>query len=110
MRSHRWVVPLTLLATAADWVLGKADAATKIIPGHGRVGTKADLQKYREAMGGISDRVKALVAQGKTFDQVLAAKPSAQWDAALGGGFLKPDQFGGVVYRSLTGKLPPAPK
>jgi glyoxylase-like metal-dependent hydrolase (beta-lactamase superfamily II) len=92
---------------AADTVLGMADASTKIACGHGPVATKADLQKYREAMAGIRDKVKALVAQGKTLDQVLAAKPSAQWDAALGGGMLKPDQFVGIVYRSLTGKLPP---
>jgi len=53
--------------------------------------------------------VKALVAQGKTLDQIVAAKPTAQWDAAWGGGFMKPDLFVGVVHRSLTGKLPPAP-
>ena len=87
-----------------------ADGTTKIIPGHGPMGTKADLQKYRDVMAGIRDKVKALVAQGKTLDQILAAKPSAQWDAAWGGGFMKPDVFVGVVYRSLTGKLPPPPK
>jgi glyoxylase-like metal-dependent hydrolase (beta-lactamase superfamily II) len=95
---------------AADAGLSMADGTTKIIPGHGPMGTKADLQKYRDVVAGIRDKVKALVAQGKTLDQILAAKPSAQWDAAWGGGFMKPDVFVGVVYRSLTGKLPPPPK
>ena len=94
---------------AADAGLSMADGATKVIPGHGPMGSKADLQKYREMLGGIRDRVKALVAQGKTLDQIVAAKPTAQWDAAWGGGFMKPDLFVGVVHRSLTGKLPPAP-
>jgi cyclase len=98
------------VVAAADSVLAFADASTKIIPGHGPIGSKADLQKYRDTLAGVRDRVKALVAQGKTLDQILAAKPSAQWDAAWGGGFMKPDMFVGVVYRSLTGKLPPPPK
>ena len=95
---------------AADAGLSMADGGTKVIPGHGPMGTKADLQKYRDVLAGIRDKVKLLVSQGKTLDQIIAAKPSAQWDAAWGGGFLKPDMFVGVVYRSLTGKLPPPPK
>jgi len=98
-----------VIATA-DKVLSLVDGSTKIIPGHGNLAGKAELQKYREAMAGIRDKVKALVAQGKTLDQILAAKPSAQWDGERGGGFMKPDVFVSVVYRSLTGKLPPAPK
>jgi cyclase len=95
---------------AADAGLSMADGATKIIPGHGPLAAKADLQKYRDVIAGIRDKVKALVAQGKTLDQIVAAKPSTQWDASWGGGFMKPDVFVAVVYRSLTGKLPPPPK
>ena len=87
---------------AADRGLALSDAGTKIIPGHGPLGTKADLQAYRDMLAGIRDRVKALVAQGKTLEQVLAAKPSAQWDAKWGKGFLNPDAFVSSVHRSLT--------
>ena len=87
---------------AADRGLALSDAGTKIIPGHGSLGTKADLQAYRDMLAGIRDRVKALVAQGKTLEQVLAAKPSAQWDAKWGKGFLNPDAFVSSVHRSLT--------
>ena len=55
-------------------------------------------------MAGIRDRVKALIAQGKTLDQIVAAKPSAQWDATWGKGFLGPDVFLSFVHRSLTEK------
>ena len=90
------------MIAAADKGLSLSDAGTKIIPGHGPLGTQADLQAYRDMLAGIRDRVKALVAQGKTLQQVLAAKPSAQWDAKWGKGFLNPDGFVSAVHRSLT--------
>ena len=92
------------MIAAADKVLSIADDRTKLIPGHGPLGSKADLQTYRSVLAGIRDRVKALVAQGKTLDQVIAAKPTAQWDATWGKGFMKPDVFVSFVYRSLTEK------
>ena len=58
----------------------------------------------------MRDRVKALVAQGKTLEQVTAAKPTAQWDATWGKGFMGPDLFVSFVYRSLTEKKPAGPR
>jgi len=92
------------MISAADKALSIADDKTKIIPGHGSLGSKADLQTYRNVLAGIRDKVKGLVAQGKTLDQVVAAKPTAQWDATWGKGFMKPDVFVSFVYRSLTEK------
>jgi len=93
-----------------DKVLPTIDAGTKLIPGHGPLGTKADLQAYRDVVAGIRDRVKALIAQGKTLDQVIAAKPTAQWDATWGKGFMGPDVFVSFVYRSLTEAKGTGPK
>ena len=98
------------IIAATDKGLSLSDAATKIIPGHGPLGTKADLQKYRDVLAGVRDRVKALVAQGKTLEQVSAAKPTAQWDATWGKGFMKPDMFVSFVYRSLTEKKAAGPR
>jgi len=92
------------MIAAADQVLAMTDDRTKVIPGHGPLGTKADLQNYRNVLAGIRDRVKTLIAQGKTLDQVVAAKPTAQWDATWGKGFMGPDVFVGFVHRSLTEK------
>jgi hypothetical protein len=61
-------------------------------------------------MASIRDRVKALVAQGKTLDQIVAAKPTAQWDATWGKGFMGPDVFVSFVHRSLTESKPAGPK
>ncbi len=92
------------MIAAADKVLSMVDDRTKIIPGHGPLGSKGDLQTYRKVLVGIRDQVKPLIAQGKTLDQVIAAKPTAQWDATWGKGFMKPDVFVSFVYRSLTEK------
>jgi glyoxylase-like metal-dependent hydrolase (beta-lactamase superfamily II) len=56
----------------------------------------------RDMLVGVRNRVKALVAQGKTLEQILAAKPSAPWDATYSTPDLTPDFFVGFVYRSLT--------
>jgi cyclase len=89
---------------AVDAGLKYANDSTKIIPGHGALATRADLMSYRAVLVGIRDRVAALIQQGKTKEQVIAAKPSAQWDETWGSGFMKPDVFLGIVYESMKRK------
>ena len=99
------------LIAAADLVLASIDDKTKVIPGHGPLGSKADLQKYRNMVASIRDKVKALIAQGKTLDQIIAAKPSAQFDATWGkSDFMGPDLFVSFVHRSLTESKTAGPK
>ena len=93
-----------------DQVLAKIDDRTRLIPGHGPLATKADLRTFREVLAGIRDRVKTLIAQGKTLEQILAAKPSAQWDATWGKGFMGPDVFVSTVHRSLIESKSAGPK
>jgi glyoxylase-like metal-dependent hydrolase (beta-lactamase superfamily II) len=89
---------------AADVALGYANDSTRIIPGHGALANRADLKKYRDVLVQVRDRVAALIRQGKTKEQVIAAIPTAEWDATWGAGFMKPDVFLGIVYQSLTKK------
>jgi glyoxylase-like metal-dependent hydrolase (beta-lactamase superfamily II) len=86
---------------AADRVLALADAGTKIIPGHGPAADKAALQAYRDLLATVRDRVKPLVAAGRSLDEVKAAQPTREWDATWGTGFMKPDLWLGIVYKSL---------
>jgi glyoxylase-like metal-dependent hydrolase (beta-lactamase superfamily II) len=85
----------------AERVLGMADEATKIIPGHGPVATKADLARYRDMLKGVRDAVKPLVTAGKTLDEIKAAKPTAQYDEAWGKGFVKPDLLLQILHQDL---------
>jgi len=86
---------------AADRVLGAVGDKTRIIPGHGPLATKADLVAYRDTVKLLRDRIARLKAEGKTRDAVIAAKPTAEYDAKWGQGFIKPDVFTGLVYDSL---------
>ena len=87
---------------AIDMILPFIDDATKVIPGHGPLSDKAGLREFRDMLADISGTVKQLVAEKKTKDEVIAAKPTAKWDAKWGSGFLKPDQFASMVYDDLT--------
>jgi glyoxylase-like metal-dependent hydrolase (beta-lactamase superfamily II) len=87
---------------AADRILALADEKTKIIPGHGPLGTRADLVAYRDMLVGIRNKVRPLMQAGKTAAEVIDAHPTAEYDATWGKGFLKPDDFTSLVYQSLA--------
>lgn len=87
---------------AADRALELADAETKIIPGHGPLSDRAALQEYRDMLASVVAAVEPLVAEGKSLEEVRAAKPSAAFDEAWGGGFIDAPTFVETVYQSLT--------
>jgi len=84
-----------------DQVLSLADDRTKIVPGHGAGGNKAALQNYRQMLVTVADRVEKLKASGDTVEQAVAAKPTADLDAAWAKGTIKPNTFVALVYESL---------
>ncbi|HEY2897396.1 MAG TPA: hypothetical protein VGJ12_09690 [Gemmatimonadaceae bacterium] len=73
----------------------------QIVPGRGPVSTAADVGAYRDMLQGIRDKVAALAAQNKALGEVIAAKPTASWDAIYGRGGVTPDRFVESVYASL---------
>jgi cyclase len=87
---------------AVGRVLSMIGHDAKIIPGHGPLSTPAELDAYRAMLVTVRDRVRNLVRQGKTLEQVQAAKPTAMFDATWGKGFLKPEQFVAIVYSDLS--------
>jgi glyoxylase-like metal-dependent hydrolase (beta-lactamase superfamily II) len=90
------------IIAAVDQVLSRTTSKTKIIPGHGPLGTRDDLLRYRTMVKTVRDRVAALVARRRTLSQVVAAKPTAEFDAKWGGGFLKPEVFVTILYNDLS--------
>jgi glyoxylase-like metal-dependent hydrolase (beta-lactamase superfamily II) len=87
---------------AADVVLKMSGDKTRIIPGHGPLGTVADLKAYRDMLASVSERVRGLIKQGKKLEEVVAAKPTAQFDEAWGKGFMQPDKFVSMLYGNMT--------
>src|SRR5271165_6812853 len=72
---------------AAEANIAKVTSKTIVIPGHGAVSGKADLILFRDVLAGIRDKVAALKKQGRTLEEIIAAKPGARTDAEWGNGF-----------------------
>ncbi len=86
---------------AVDQALALADDNTRIIPGHGPMSNKAELMAYRDMLIAARDGIQPMVADGKTVEQVIAAKPTAALDGEWGDGFLNPERFVRIVYSSM---------
>jgi cyclase len=86
---------------AADRVLKMVDDNTKIIPGHGPLGSKGDLKAYRDMLAAISAGIQRQIKAGKTLEQVVASKPTAKYDEVWGKGFLAPEKFVTMLYGNL---------
>lgn len=88
---------------AVELALSLAEEQTKIVPGHGALSNRAELQAYRDFLAKARDSVQAQIDQGLNLEQAIAAKPTAEWDEALGGVWIKPEQFVTFIYNSLAG-------
>jgi glyoxylase-like metal-dependent hydrolase (beta-lactamase superfamily II) len=89
------------MIAAADKALALADNNTKIIPGHGALGNKADLTQFRDMLVTARDRVQKLKSSGKSAQEAAATKPLADLDATWAKGMLSSDLFVQVVYLTL---------
>ena len=89
-----------VIANAAR-VLEMADDKTQIIPGHGPLTDKKGLQEYHDLLVRLRNKIKTLVDAGNSKEQVIAAKPTKEFDENYGQGFMKPDIWTGIVYDSL---------
>jgi len=86
---------------AADRNLATAGPDTIIIPGHGPIGNRKQLQEFRDVLIYSRDAVATLKQQGKTLTEVVAAKPTEKYDSTYGTGFMKPEVFLGLVYQGV---------
>jgi cyclase len=89
------------MIVAADKALSLADNNTRIVPGHGPLGNKADLTKSRDMLVVVRDRVQKLKTSGKSADDIVASKPLADLDPVWGHGMLGSDIFLRMVYSAL---------
>lgn len=74
----------------------------KVIPGHGPVATRADLQAYHDMLVAVRARVMAGMRAGRSKAQVVASKPAAAYSGMVAqDGFIKADDFVGGIYDDL---------
>ena len=86
---------------AADRVLAITDDRTKIIPGHGPLSNKAELKAYRDMLEAVSGRIKPMIRDGRKLEEIVEAKPTADFDEKWGKGFIPPAKFTEMLVRNL---------
>lgn len=86
---------------ANEKALALAGGSTQIVPGHGPLGSKPELQKFHDMLAAIRDKVAAFKQAGASEQEATAKKPTAEFDAVWGKGFINGDAFTGIVYRTL---------
>lgn len=89
------------MIAAADTILALSDAQTKIIPGHGPLGNKVQLQAFRDMLATVRLRFARARAEGKTTEQVVNAHLLSDLDATWGQGWLTTDQFSAFAYPAV---------
>ena len=92
------------MIAATDAYLKLTNAKSRIVPGHGPVADKKALTEYRAMLVTARDRMAKLVKDGKTEDEVVAAKPFADLDAKWAPTELASKNFIRVVWHSLADK------
>ena len=83
-------------------IIAIADDETKIIPGHGVLANKADLQAAVDMLEDAQARVRALVDAGKSQEEVIAENPLADYHDGWNWGFITTERMTEALYRSLT--------
>lgn len=86
---------------AAEANVANADDETIVIPGHGPIGNKSQLIEFRDMLVAIREKVAELKKQGKSLDEAVAAKPTADFDAKWGGFVIDGNFFTRLVYAGV---------
>jgi cyclase len=94
---------VTGMIAGLDRIAEIAGPDTIIIPGHGPLASRADVLAFRSRLAEAQARVRKLIAEGKSLEQVVAAKPLADYDVDWGKSFIRNDQFVTTLYRSERG-------
>jgi len=86
---------------AAETNVAKVTDKTIVIPGHGPIGNKSQLTEFRDMLVSVREKVADLKNQGKSLDEVLARKPTANYDAKWGGFVIDGNFFTKLVYAGV---------
>jgi cyclase len=85
----------------ADAMLALTDGDSQIIPGHGPLGSREDLQSYRDMLATAYERLLVLKNQGVSVEDAIAKAPLKDLEADWGGGIFSADKWIGIVYAAV---------
>lgn len=86
------------LIDATTHALTLVNDDSTIIPGHGGLAKRTDLESYLEMLTSVKSIMQPLVASGKSRNDVISSNPLAELSDKWGNGFMKPDTFTGIIY------------
>jgi glyoxylase-like metal-dependent hydrolase (beta-lactamase superfamily II) len=86
---------------AAEANVARVTDKTIVIPGHGPIGGKPELIEFRDMLVGVRDKVAVMKKKGMTIEEVVAAKPTAGYDAKWGGFVIDGKTFASLVYAGV---------
>ncbi len=87
---------------AVEDILSNITEKTIVIPGHGQpLSKKSELSAYRTMLVDIRGNVAKLKSEGKPIDEIIAAKPTADFDAKWGQFVISPEFFTRLVYHGV---------
>ena len=95
---------------ALELTMKVAGPNTRLVQGHGTVINRTDIVPYRDMILGVEAKVRQMIGEGKSLQEVLAAKVTAPYDPKVPGGLLpagagtSADRFVGMVYSQLKGE------
>ncbi len=90
------------MVRAAEANLAAVGDSTIVIPGHGPpASNKAELERYRDMLVAVRERVAALKRQGRSLDETVAQRPTAEFDAEWGRFAVTPALFTKLVYAGV---------
>ena len=92
------------MVAAVEAALARSTARTIVVPGHGAVSNRAELAAYRDMLVAIGRKVREAIEQGQGVEEILAARPTAEFDArfARPGATVTPDEFVRAVFTDLS--------
>jgi len=91
------------MIAAAEQVMKIANPQTQIIPGHlGPVVGFDEIKQQLVMFTAVRDRVATAIRAGKSQQEVVASKPTADFDPGRLGGAITPDRFVTLVYQDLS--------
>jgi cyclase len=81
--------------------LGWTDPGIKVVPARGPVTNGSAVKAFADMITTVRDRVQKMIAAGKSEEQIVAAHPTADFDARYGHGRVQPDAFVREIYAAL---------
>ena len=92
---------ITGMIAAASEILSFADNSTRLVAGHGPLGNKVDLTRFRDMLVTSRDRVEKLKSAGKSAQEAVAEKPFTDLDPVWGKGIVNTEQWVQILYLTL---------